>query len=120
MPINHTTISPSYQLTMELSRLAQIAAGAQALNHHNLKKQAEEAYNKLVDSYNSQLPPDKPKGFWRQFADNLTFRDLDTTVVRRLEHLSSSSEYQSWVDLFSKMSPFDISKALNDIIERRF
>lgn len=119
MPINHTTITPSFQLTMELSRLAQIAAGAKVIGHQHLESQAREVYNNLVSQYNSQLPSDKPKGFWAQFKDNLTFRDLDTTVATRLPSLDSSTEYQTFCDIFKKMDLRTAVDTLNKIINRQ-
>ena len=119
MPINYTHINPSLQLTMELSRLAQIAAGAKAIGHSSVEAQAREAYNTLVSRYNDQLPPDKPKGFWSQLKDNLTFRDLDRTFVNRLPYLDNSSEYDTYCQLFANMSRAGVVETLNKIINRQ-
>lgn len=116
MPINHTTITPSIQLTMALQRLAQIAAGAYVLGESNLERQARDAYNKLVNDYNNQLPSDRPKGFWAQFKDNLTFRDLDTTVAMRLKTLDSSNDFEMYKGMFEKMSRNELVPLLNKII----
>lgn len=116
IPINHTTITPSLQLTMALQRLAQIAAGAYVLGESNLERQARDAYNKLVNDYNSQLPSDRPKGFWAQFKDNLTFRDLDTTIAMRLKTLDASDDFEMYKGIFEKMSRNELVPLLNKII----
>lgn len=100
MPINHTSISPSLDLSRQLGKLKMIAAMAKILGQNELSDQSLEAHDKLVDSYNSQLPEDKPKGFWRQFADNLTFRDLDTTTITRLERYQNSRQFQEDVESY--------------------
>jgi len=115
IPVRHTTITPSYQLNMALTRLALIAAGACVLGETNLERQAREAYNKLVNDYNSQLPSDKPKGFWEQFKDNLTF-NMDTTVTQRLKTLDASDEFELYKRTFKDMDRNELVRALNKII----
>lgn len=120
MPINYTHINPSVQLTMELSRLAQIAAGAKAIGHIVLETQAREAYNNLVSKYNEQLPTKKPKGFWAQFKDNITFSDLDCTFVQRLSYLDDSNDYKTFCGIFSNMNRAEAVDIINKIISREF
>lgn len=101
MPIYHTSINPHLDLTSKLGKLKVIAAMAKILGQNQLSDQALEIHDKLVDSYNSQLPEDKPKGFWRQFADNLTFRDLDTTTITRLKRYQNSREFEEDIEMYS-------------------
>lgn len=117
MPINHTRISPSIQLSGQLGKLKMIAAISKVLGQHQLSVQALDAHDKLVDSYNSQLPEDKPKGFWRQFADNLTFRDLDTTIVTRLDRLKGSADFQKEVNHYSTFDKGLLVQMLQEIMK---
>ena len=120
LPINHTRISPSIQLSSKLGELKMIAAIAKVIGEYQLSKQAIDIHDKLVDSYNSQLPEDKPKGFWRQFADNLTFRDLDSTIVTRLDYLKDSSDFQREVDYYATWSKEMLIKMLQELIKSPF
>ncbi len=119
MPINHTTITPSVQLSLALGRLAQIAAAAHVLGVSNLENQATEAYNNLVAEYNNQLPSDKPKGFWAKFKDNLTFRDLDTTVALRLPLLHASNDFDLYKDIYAKMNHSELTNMLNKLLSNQ-
>lgn len=117
MPINHTQISPSIQLLGQLEKLKMIAAISKIIGQHQLSAQAIDAHDQLVDSYNSQLPEDKPKGFWRQFADNLTFRDLDTTIITRLARLKGSTDFQKEVDHYSTWDKGILIQMLQEVMK---
>lgn len=120
MPIRTSFTRPSLQLTNELSRLAQIAAGAKVLGNNNLYTQAETAYNKLVDTYNASLPPFKPKGFWPQLKANVTFTDLDRNYSISLEHLSESSEYSTFYNLFLNWNRSELIQLIRELANRRY
>ncbi len=118
IPINHTMISPSPQLSSELSRLSSIAALAHVIGQWQLKEQAIEAHDKLVESYNRQLSVEKPKGFWRKFIENLTFSDLDTTIVYPVEKLRDSKSLSDNINFYAQFSQEDITEFLYKLINR--
>ena len=74
------------ELRIYLSELATIAALAKVAKQTEIYNQAKEAYDHLVSQYNEQARP-KKKGFWEQFKDNLTFRDLDINSTELLQSL---------------------------------
>ncbi len=120
MPINYTRVTPSLQLQSELDRLVNIAAVSHLMGMFELKEQAITAHDKLVNSYNNQLPEDKPKGFWGQLKDNLLFRDLDRTFIMRLSPLRDSQQLTNAISLYSGISQAALYEALNELINRRY
>lgn len=120
MPINYTTITPSLSLQLELGRLKNIAAVSHLMGLSDLKEQAIAAHDDLVTSYNSQLPDNKPKGFWSQLKDNLLFRDLDKTFTMKLSPLRDSKVLIETISLFSNSSQTGLYNMLNQLVNRNY
>lgn len=115
---NHTNIiSPSSKMSNELSRLSIIAALSHVMGLWQLKEQAIQMHDKLVDAYNSQLPKNKPKGFWRQFLDNITFNGLDITIALPLEKLRDSESLQNAIDLYSDLDKNQLVTYLYKVLD---
>lgn len=117
MPIYHTRTMPSMELRNYLSELASIAALAKAANQTELYNQAKEAHDNLVTQYNTQNRP-KKKGFWRQFKDNLLFRDMDTHIVDLLEPLEADPYFQMQVNAYKNFPIQKLNQALNETIQQ--
>ena len=115
MPIYHTTTMPSIELTSYLSELSVLAALAKAANQTKLYNQAQEAHDKLVANYNEQTRQ-KKKGFWEQFKDNLTFRDLDTNVAMSLNYLEEDSMFKTMYETIKSWPSYKIIKELNQAV----
>lgn len=117
MPIYHTTTMPSMELRIYLSELATIAALAKVAKQTEIYNQAKEAYDHLVSQYNEQARP-KKKGFWEQFKDNLTFRDLDINSTELLQSLEEDSTYNMFVRVYSNRPIYETNQALNEQIQQ--
>ncbi len=115
MPIYHTTTMPSIKLTSYLSELSMIAAFAKAANQLTLYNQAKEAHDRLVSQYNEQTRP-KKKGFWEQFKDNITFRDLDTHVAIPLTYLEDDPTFKAICEGIQSWPPNRIQSELNQAV----
>lgn len=115
MPIYHTTTMPSIELTSYLSELSMIAAFAKAANQLTLYNQAKEAHDCLVSQYNEQTKP-KKKGFWEQFKDNITFRDLDTHVAIPLTYLEEDSTFKAILEGVQSWPSDEILRQLNQTV----
>ncbi len=113
IPVRNTIVRPSYELTIHLQKLQEIAAIAKCLKIDNLYTQAREAYDTLVSRYNSQLPETK-KSFWKEFVDNITF-NMDTTVTERLKYMDEDGGVESWIKIYSKCSHEDLVKRLSEL-----
>lgn len=120
MPINYTTVTPSLPLQLELVRLKSIAAVSHLMGLYDLKEQAITAHDCLINSYNNQLPDNKPKGFWGQLKDNLLFRELDRTFTLRLSPLRDSQDLLDAISIFSKSSQPELYNMLNQLINNRY
>lgn len=120
MPINYTTVSPSLPFQLELGWLKNIAAVSHLMGLSDLKEQAITAHDSLINSYNNQLPDNKPKGFWGQLKDNLLFRDLDRTFTIRLSPLRGSQDLIDTISLLSKSSQAELYEMLNQLINRNY
>ena len=114
IPVQHSRTEPSMQLSMHLAKLKGVAAISHVLHQDQLFRQARDAYDKLVDQYNSQLPVEK-RGFWKEFADNLTF-NMNTHTIVRLEHLESNDDYTRDVNSYSSYSKDLLISMLNDLL----
>lgn len=110
-------ISPSSKMSNELSKLSIIAALSHVMGLWQLKEQAIQMHDKLVDAYNSQLPKNKPKGFWRQFLDNITFKGLDITIALPLEKLRDSESLQTKIDLYSDVDKNQLVTYLYKVLD---
>ena len=115
MPIYHTTTMPSMELTSYLSELSVIAALAKAANQLTLYSQAKDAHDRLVSQYNEQTKP-KKKGFWEQFKDNITFRDLDTHVALPLTYLEEDSAFKIIYEGIKDWPSYKIQSELNKAV----
>ncbi len=115
IPVQHSRTEPSMQLSMHLSKLKSIAAISKVLHQDQLFVQARDAYNKLVNQYNSQLPVEK-KGFWKEFVDNLTF-NMNTNTVIRLESLDNDSDFNSQINSYKSMDRELLIELLNDFLK---
>ena len=116
MPIYHTTTMPSMKLTSYLSELSVIAAFAKAANQMQLYNQAKEAHDRLVYQYNEQTRP-KKKGFWEQFKDNLTFRELDTHVAMSLSYLEDDASFRGISEGLKSWPSYKLVTELNNAVE---
>lgn len=112
MLIYHTTTSPSIELTSYLSKLWVLAAYAKAANKMSLYNQAKDIHDRLVLNYNEQVRP-KKKGFWQQFKDNITFRDLDTHCAITLEYLEENSTFQTIYEAVKQEPSYKLIEELN-------
>lgn len=116
MPIYHATTMPSMALNNYLSELSVIAAYAKVANQETLYNQIKEAHDGLVVQYNRQSQP-KKKGFWEQFKDNLTFRELDTHIAIPLTYLEDDSMFKTICDGLQKRPKQEILVQLNKAVE---
>lgn len=110
------TISPSSKMAHELSRLSTIAALSHVMGLWQLKEQAIQMHDKLVDAYYSQLPKDKPKGFWRQFLDDITFKGSDITIAFPLEKLRDSESLRNTIELCSDIDKNQLVTYLHKVL----
>lgn len=117
MPIYHTTTMPSMELRFYLSELATIAALAKVANQTEIYNQAKEAHDRLVSQYNEQTRP-KKKGFWEQFKDNLTFRDLDTHIAEHLPSLEEDFNFKMFLSAYANRPIHEVNQALSEQIQR--
>ena len=106
---------PSMELTSYLSELSVIAALAKAANQLTLYSQAKDAHDRLVSQYNEQTKP-KKKGFWEQFKDNITFRDLDTHVALPLTYLEEDSAFKIIYEGIKDWPSYKIQSELNKAV----
>ena len=106
---------PSIELTSYLSELSMIAAFAKVANQPTLYNQAKEAHDRLVTQYNEQTKP-KKKGFWEQFKDNITFRDLDTHVAIPLTYLEEDSTFKAILEGVQSWPSYEVVRQLNQAV----
>lgn len=116
MPIYHTTTMPSMALTGYLSELSTLAAFAKTANQMQLYNQAKEAHDRLVAQYNEQTRP-KKKGFWEQFKDNLTFRELDTHVALPLYYLENDTMFNTLCESLKSLPSYRINQLLSEAVQ---